>query len=102
MRLALARHDSLLRAAIEANNGHIFKALGDAFYAVFPTAPQALAAALASQRGLHAEPWGEVGCLRVRMALHTGVAEVRGGDFFGSPLNRQCDRIHGRSVSQRL
>jgi predicted ATPase/class 3 adenylate cyclase len=88
MRLALARHDALLRAAIEAHDGHVFKALGDAFYAAFSTAPQALAAALASQRALQAEPWGEVGSLRVRMALHTGVAELRDGDYFGPALNR--------------
>jgi predicted ATPase len=30
----------------------------------------------------------EIGGLRVRMALHTGVAESRDGDYFGPPLNR--------------
>jgi class 3 adenylate cyclase len=37
MALALARHDSLLRQAIEAHSGQVFKTVGDAFYAVFPT-----------------------------------------------------------------
>src|SRR5438067_4863045 len=52
MRLALARHDSLLRAAIETNGGHVFKTVGDAFCAVFGTASGAVDAALAMQRSL--------------------------------------------------
>ena len=39
MRAALARHDEILRSAIEANGGHVFKTVGDAFCAAFPTAP---------------------------------------------------------------
>src|SRR3990172_4465490 len=50
MKRALGRHDAVLRAAIGTNRGHIFKTVGDAFDAVFPTAPGALAAALAAQR----------------------------------------------------
>ena len=53
-----------------------------------PVPADALAAALAAQRALHAEAWGETGPLRVRMALHTGAAELRDGDYFGPPLNR--------------
>ena len=34
------------------------------------------------------KPWGATGPLRVRMALHTGAAELRDGDYFGPPLNR--------------
>ena len=72
MKPALARHDEIMRAAITANGGHVFKTGGDAFYAAFPVAPDALAAAFETQRALAAEPWGEIGELRVRMALHTG------------------------------
>jgi class 3 adenylate cyclase len=46
MRLTLARHDALARAAIETNGGHVFKTVGDAFCAAFAHAPGALAAAL--------------------------------------------------------
>jgi class 3 adenylate cyclase len=87
MKAALARHDALLRQAIETNNGYVFKTVGDSFYAAFPTAPEALTAALAAQRALAAETWGETP-IRVRMALHTGAAEERDGDYFGPPLNR--------------
>src|SRR3989441_429538 len=40
------------------------------------------------QRALAAEEWGEVGPLRVRMALHTGAAQSRDDDYFGQTLNR--------------
>src|SRR5215207_340517 len=88
MRVALARHDWLLRAAIQGHDGHVVKTTGDGFHAAFTRAPDALAAALHAQRRLAAEPWGEVGSIRVRMALHTGAAEERDGDYYGPPLNR--------------
>jgi len=85
---ALARHDAILRAAIEGAGGHVFKTIGDAFDAVFPTAVDAAAAAVAIQRTLAAEPWAVPGGLRVRVALHTGTAEERDHDYFGPALNR--------------
>src|SRR4051812_26612512 len=74
MQAALARHDALLRAAIEAHGGSVFKTVGDAFHAAFATAVDALLAALDAQRALAAEAWGATGPLRVRMALHSGAA----------------------------
>src|SRR5688500_2498420 len=74
MRLALARHDTLLRGAITEHGGHVVKTMGDAFHAAFGRAADALAAVVDGQRRLEDEPWGEVGPLRVRMALHTGAA----------------------------
>ena len=88
MRPALARHEDLLRGCIEDSGGYVFKTVGDAFCAAFPTANTALQAALAAQLALAAEPWELPTSLRVRMALHTGATEERGGDYFGSPLNR--------------
>ena len=88
MRLALARHDTLLRQAIEANEGVVFKTVGDAFCAAFATVPDALAAAIASQLLLLTETWEQIGPLRIRMALHTGEAKERDGDYFGPTLNR--------------
>ena len=88
MERALARHDAILRRAIEAHGGQVFKTLGDAFCAAFAIVPEALTAARAAQRALATEPWGEIGSIRVRMALHTGAAQVRDGDYFGPALNR--------------
>ena len=88
MQAALPRHDAILRQAIEANRGHVFTTVGDAFCAAFATAPQALAAALAGQRALNAQDWGEVAPLRVRMALHTGTAEEHDGNYSGPTVDR--------------
>jgi formylglycine-generating enzyme required for sulfatase activity/class 3 adenylate cyclase/tRNA A-37 threonylcarbamoyl transferase component Bud32 len=88
MSIALERHNHIVRRTMESHGGFVFKTVGDAFCVAFASAPNALAAALATQRALAAEPWSETGPLRVRMALHTGVAEARGGDYFGPTLNR--------------
>jgi class 3 adenylate cyclase/tetratricopeptide (TPR) repeat protein len=88
MALALARHDALMREAIAAHDGYVFKTVGDAFCAAFPTESDGLNAAIAAQRALGSEAWGETGPIRVRMALHTGEPEVRDRDYFGQPLNR--------------
>ena len=61
---------------------------GDSVLAAFPTAAEGLAAALEAQRALQREPWGQTGPLRVRMALHSGTAELRGGVYVGVELNR--------------
>ena len=87
MPAALARHDHILAAVITAEGGVVFKTVGDGVHAVFARAGEALAAAQAAQAALQAEPWGATGALRVRMALHTGVAEERDGDYLGAALN---------------
>jgi predicted ATPase/class 3 adenylate cyclase len=88
MQLALARHDGILRDATEQHDGYVFKTVGDAFCCAFRTAPDALKAALEIQRRLLSEEWEVSSPLRVRMALHTGAAEERDGDYFGPPVNR--------------
>ncbi|MDQ5854099.1 MAG: adenylate/guanylate cyclase domain-containing protein, partial [Chloroflexota bacterium] len=71
MQIALARHDAILREAIEGHGGVVFKTVGDAFYAVFTTAPEAVDAALRAQALVQGESWdAALGSLRVRMALH--------------------------------
>ena len=88
MRDALARHDEILRDAVEKRDGHVVKTTGDGLHAAFAVAPDAVAAALDAQRQLLAEPWTLPEPLRVRMGLHTGVAEIRDGDYFGTSVNR--------------
>jgi class 3 adenylate cyclase len=88
MPTALARHDALLRSVITTHGGHVFKTVGDGVYAVFVDPADAVSAALAAQRALAAEEWGEVAPLRVRMALHTGVAQYCDNDYFGRTPNR--------------
>ena len=101
MRAALARHDALMRQAIAAGNGQVFKTVGDAFYAAFVRPTDALVTCLAAQRALAMEEWNVAGPIRVRMALHTGTPELRDGDYFGQPLNRVARLLgagHGGQV----
>ena len=79
MRAALVAHDDVLRKAIEAHGGWLFKHTGDGVCAAFASPRSAVDAAVAAQRALE---------LPVRMGLATGEAELRGGDYFGAVLNR--------------
>jgi predicted ATPase/class 3 adenylate cyclase len=98
---AVTRHHVILKAAVEAHGGRVFETVGDAVYAAFAFPPDAVVAALQAQLDLHAEPWGEVGEIKVRMGLHTGEIEVRDGRYFGAPLYR-CEKLmstgYGRQV----
>jgi predicted ATPase/class 3 adenylate cyclase len=88
MKAALARHDVLLREAIEGRGGHVVKATGDGFLGVFTTALGAIGAAADAQRALGSEEWVATGPIKVRMGLHTGTAELRDGDYYGPAVNR--------------
>jgi predicted ATPase len=79
MRKALAVHDEVLRSAIEAHGGFMFKHTGDGACAAFSSPKSAIDAAVAAQRELQ---------LPVRMGLATGEAQLREGDYFGTVLNR--------------
>jgi predicted ATPase len=79
MRAALAAHDQVLRNAIQAHGGFLFKHTGDGVCAAFASPRSAVDAAVAAQRELE---------LPVRMGIATGEAELRDGDYFGAVLNR--------------
>ncbi|MGH7707802.1 MAG: ATP-binding protein, partial [Vulcanimicrobiaceae bacterium] len=101
MRAALSTHDAAMQAAIERHAGLVFKTVGDAFCGVFSRAPDAVAAALQAQRSMADQDFSAVGGLRVRIALHTGHAEERNGDYFGPTVNRVARLLsigHGGQV----
>src|SRR5215203_4806389 len=103
MQRALARHDQILRDAVEQRGGYVFKTIGDAFCCAFRTAPDALETSLFAQRTLLSEEgWPEeTGPLRVRMALHAGSTEERDCDYFGPPVDRVARLLsaaHGAQV----
>ena len=79
MRAALLAHDDVLRDAIEKHGGFLFSHTGDGVVAAFSSPRSAVDAAVAAQRELQ---------LPVRMGIGTGEAELRGGDYFGTVLNR--------------
>jgi predicted ATPase len=101
MRTALASHDTTMRRAIEAHGGYVFATGGDGFAVAFARAGDAAAAAIAAQAGLAAELWPKGAVIGVRMALHTGEAEERAGNYFGPAVNRAARLMvlaHGGQV----
>jgi predicted ATPase/class 3 adenylate cyclase len=101
MAASLARHDELIQLAVKDAGGKVFKHTGDGICAAFPAASAALAAAVAAQGSIRSDDWQGAEPLRVRMALHSGAVERRGGDYFGPPLNRTArllDTAHGGQV----
>lgn len=101
MKSTLARHDAILKSAVESEAGFVVKTTGDGVHAAFPSAINGIKAVLASQLALISENWGATGPLRVRMALHSGEAELRDGDYYGSVVNRAA-RIMGAASGEQI
>ena len=103
MRVIMTRHDALLTAGIEQHGGVVVKSRGegDSFFAVFVRATDAVASASTIQQALLCESWPSEISIRVRMALHTGEADLRDNDYYGNAVNR-CARLraiaHGGQV----
>ena len=84
----LERHAELLRTAIATNGGTEVSTDGDAFFAAFPSAPNAVAAASSAQRELAALGWSNAASVRIRIGLHTGLARLGGDNYVGLDVNR--------------
>jgi predicted ATPase/class 3 adenylate cyclase len=101
MGAALARHDAILREAVQTHHGRVVKMLGDGVNAVFDDPLDGVEAILQIQLAL-ADAQSTAGLpLKVRSALHAGVVEARDRDFFGSPVNRAArlmSSAHGGQV----
>lgn len=101
MKSSLARHDALLRAAMERNQGSVFKTVGDAFCVAFSDALQAVRAAIECQESLAREEWGPTP-VKVRMGIHTGEAEFTFQDYRGyltlSLVQRVMSAGHGGQI----
>ena len=100
---ALERHDAIVGRIVEGSGGTLLKhkGEGDSTLSVFADAGAAVHAAVDAQRQLLAEAWpGEVE-IRVRIAVHTGSAIERDGDFFGPTLNRGT-RLRGLACGGQI
>lgn len=86
MSASLLVHDELLRDSIESHGGVVFTTAGDSFAAAFQRTSEAVSAATVAQERLSGATWPGP-ALRVRMGLHLGEAEERGGDYFGPVVN---------------
>jgi class 3 adenylate cyclase len=84
MSQALAVHDDILQRLIPKFEGQIVKSTGDGVHASFDRVSDAAQAGVAVQQELLDYPWQETGPLLVRMGLHTGDAEARDGDYYGT------------------
>ena len=94
MAQALARHDELVRAAVEAHRGRVVKTTGDGVYAAFADAVDCMEAAIAIQQSV-ADPARTAGmALSIRCGLHAGPALERDRDLFGGTANRAA-RVMG-------
>jgi predicted ATPase/class 3 adenylate cyclase len=93
-RAAIARYDEIVAKAVGEDGGVLLKARGegDSHFAVFDQAQAGTAAATQIALALASEAWPTARPLRVRMALHTGTADLRDGDYYGAEVNR-CARL---------
>ena len=87
MGAALKAHDRVIHGAVENCGGRVFKHMGDGFACVFESPRDALRAAVEAQQSLKSVQVGDEK-LRARLAVHSGPAEERDGDYFGPSLNR--------------
>ena len=81
-------HNRLLGGAIHEAGGVTVRTEGDSFFAVFRSAPRAVAAAEAAQQALAAHPWPPEASVRVRMGMHTGEGTVGGDSYVGLDVHR--------------
>jgi DNA-binding NarL/FixJ family response regulator/class 3 adenylate cyclase len=97
----IADHRRLVRNAVEENRGHVVDSRGDEFFLVFADGQDAVAAAIAIQRGHEAHPWPGPRDVRVRIGIHTGRPTIEDDDYVGIDVHyvaRLCAAGHGGQV----
>src|SRR5215470_3691056 len=101
MRESTERHNALLREAIGAHGGNTFRVVGDAFCVAFADANGAVLAAVAAQRALAAQSWGDAP-IHVRMGLHSGAVDTAEDEVFWAPSLARATRVmaaaHGDQI----
>ena len=102
MRAAHSGYEEILQGAIDANGGYAHQMIGNSSQAAFPTAAQAVQAAVDAQLLLFTEQWpSSIGDFQVGMALHTGVIVEGTGGYSGPTHNRATGLLsagHGGQV----
>jgi predicted ATPase/DNA-binding SARP family transcriptional activator len=94
MRQTMLLHDGIIEEVVDDYDGVIVRPRGegDSRFAVFERATDAVQAACVIQQRFAVEPWAVSPPLKVRIGLHTGEADVRDGDYYGTAVNR-CARV---------
>jgi predicted ATPase/class 3 adenylate cyclase len=97
----LVVHDEIMRRAISDHDGVTVATAGDSFTGAFDRPDDAVDAAIAAQRALAATEWQSTPGIRVRIAVHLGVAQRRGNGWYGAPLNETARMMaagHGGQI----
>lgn len=84
----LEDHHRLIRSSLAKHHGIEVSTEGDSFFAIFPSAPDAVRAAADTQRSLTAHAWPPGHEFRVRIGLHVGQAILAGDNYIGIDVNR--------------
>lgn len=92
---SLSIHDNLLTNQVDGHDGYVFSRAGDGWGVAFASPASALDAALSIQDEIAHQIWPEpIPEIKIRMGLHTGTSTERGGDYFGTSVNRAA-RVAG-------
>src|SRR6266705_1837307 len=97
----LAEFRNLLRTALHAYRGQEVDTQGDAVFAAFARASDALSAAVAAQRELALHSWPGAVAVRVRIGLHTGEPSRATEGYVGLDVHyaaRVMNAAHGGQV----
>jgi predicted ATPase/class 3 adenylate cyclase len=97
----LAQQRELIRNAVREHGGREVDTEGDAVFAAFPSANDAVTAAVEAQRALARHPWPRGGEVRVRMGLHTGEPRRVDGAYIGLDVHvaaRVMSAGHGGQI----
>ena len=98
---ALARHDAIIRGAVERHDGTVVKMLGDGVHAHFDDPLAAIGAIVEVQLAL-VDPASTGGFpLKIRSGIHAGAVTARDHDYYGSTVNRAArimSSAHGGQI----
>jgi predicted ATPase/class 3 adenylate cyclase len=98
----ISGHHTIVRKALASWNGREIDTQGDAFFAVFPKATEAVNAVVEIQRELNKQAWPEDTQVRVRMGLHTGEPWSVEEGYMGMDVHRAARIGHAGHGSQVL
>ena len=84
----LADHHDVIRSGLAAHEGEEVDTQGDAFFAVFSSPGECVAAAVEMQRAIEGHAWPATEHVRVRMGIHTGAAAKTETGLVGLDVHR--------------
>jgi class 3 adenylate cyclase len=99
--LLLRVHQRMLERSFEEHRGRSMGSEGDSLFFVFPTAKDAVAAAVTAQQRVEHHDWPAGVRLRVRIGVHTGPVTISGGEYVGLTVHeaaRICAVAHGGQI----